>query len=767
MIKDAWKVKVPALKYLQNYGALATFRKATFILSKGGLSYFDSSPVARSYENSDLLNFSEVIFISNDLASVSHEYRVKNLSRAYWEMGITNVILDTHQFRSLNSAPRKAKLIYFWRTNIDLENLEWFQEAKLKGVKFAYDSDDLTFDERYYNDLNVTGLRYIPKEEALHLIHIVCQEQAKQIKQSDIAVAGTQQLADSFKYLEINTVSIPNFAPRWMEVQAEKIRLSRPRNTNPDRFKIVYASGSRTHQRDFLAAKDAIFDFLEANRNATFTVIGAAPFENDQIPTSIKSQINFIPMVKHVDLLMELINFDVHIAPLEIMNPYVEAKSSLKFIHAGLLVAPIIATPTKPFKTLITNGVDGLLATNKLEWLDALERLKDSRYREGVGKAALRNVLDNSLTDSAYRPLKELLQSKVEPNLTLSKLGNSDRTKKIVWVLPNLMIGSGGHRNVFRLASRIQSSAQSNTICFTDDSRDPVELKKLINQHYLTAEFSVEKIGDAIIDADLVIGTHFSTIGVIKAKVGKNQKISYLVQDFEPWFYPMSESYLIALQTYFDEEISIFTSGTWMSEKIYEITGRKVSHFQLPIDKNIYKETENHQREGILFFAKEDTPRRLYDFGLRCLELIHSIDPTVNIYFYGSKKKKVANFPFTDLGQLPTLEKLSGLYSRAKVGLAFSPTNPSLIPYEMMACGLPIVDIDLPGKPMHKFGSLSETITCEFNEFEVASRIIRLISDEELWRKTSKEGLNFIDQMPDEDEASNIVREFILNILGD
>jgi glycosyltransferase involved in cell wall biosynthesis len=254
---------------------------------------------------------------------------------------------------------------------------------------------------------------------------------------------------------------------------------------------------------------------------------------------------------------------------------------------------------------------------------------------------------------------------------------------------------------------------------------------------------------------------------VIREKVSKNQQICYLVQDFEPWFYPMSENYLKALGTYFDNEISIVTSGPWMADKIKEVTGRKVTHFQLPIDKNVYKESTKVEREGILFFAKEDTPRRLYDFGLRCLEIINSIDPSIKIYFYGSKLKKEAKFPFTDLGQLPTLEKLSELYSRVRVGLAFSPTNPSLIPYEMMACGLPVVDIDLPGTPMQKFGLLSESITCQFNEFEIASRILRLISDDQLWAKVSKDGLNFVKQMPDEDQASEIVKNFLRQVIRD
>jgi glycosyltransferase involved in cell wall biosynthesis len=765
ILKDIFKVRKPALLYLRKYGVRATFYKAKFILSKGGLRYFDSSPSSKPFSSLELLNESQIIFVSNDLASVSNEYRIKNLSRAYWELSIPNIIIDIHELKLINVIPRKVQLFYFWRTNLDLESIAWYRDAKFAGVKFAYDSDDLTFDERFYNELNVSGLKYIPKEEAMHLVKTVCPEQANQVKQSDFAIAGTYQLQESFRFLGAKTIFIPNFAPRWMENQAAKLRLSRMKNESDQYLKIVYASGSRTHQQDFQAAKDALFEFLGQNRDVTFTVIGASPFEDSDIPVPIRSQVMSVPMVRHEDLMSELMNYDVHIAPLETKNPYVEAKSSLKFIHAALLCAPIVATPTGPFKSMISNGVNGYLASSKQEWILAFEKLKVGIHRKNIGHAALTCVLQESLTESAFKPLMRMLEIESAVRQDPINLGNSMKQKKVVWVLPSLMIGSGGHRNVFRLANRVRSENILNSVCFSADSREPDELGELIDEHYLKSEFRVERFANAIFDADVIVGTHFSTLAQIKEKAGKNQKIAYLVQDFEPWFYPMSESYLEALQTYFDEKNNIITSGPWMADKIYEVTGRRVPHFQLPINKEIYKAGKNYVREGVLFFAKDDTPRRLYDFGLRCLEIVHSLDPNINIYFYGSMTKKSANFPFIDLRQLPALEDLSELYSKMQVGLAFSPTNPSLVPYEMMACGLPIVDIDLPGEPMRKFGFLSEAITCDFNEFKVASRILKLLSDKEVWKQISEEGVALTDQMPDEDEAAKVVSHFISELL--
>ena len=42
---------------------------------------------------------------------------------------------------------------------------------------------------------------------------------------------------------------------------------------------------------------------------------------------------------------------------------------------------------------------------------------------------------------------------------------------------------------------------------------------------------------------------------------------------------------------------------------------------------------------------------------------------------------------------LPTIKDLADLYRESTIGMVFSTTNPSLVPYEMMACGLPVIDL--------------------------------------------------------------------------
>jgi len=74
------------------------------------------------------------------------------------------------------------------------------------------------------------------------------------------------------------------------------------------------------------------------------------------------------------------------------------------------------------------------------------------------------------------------------------------------------------------------------------------------------------------------------------------------------------------------------------------------------------------------------------------------------IAFYGSPHQTAVNFPVTQLGVLPGPNDLAKLYGEATVGIAFSTTNPSLVPYEMMACGLPVLDLGREGNEMNYSG---------------------------------------------------------------
>ena len=94
----------------------------------------------------------------------------------------------------------------------------------------------------------------------------------------------------------------------------------------------------------------------------------------------------------------------------------------------------------------------------------------------------------------------------------------------------------------------------------------------------------------------------------------------------------------------------------------------------------------------VAFYARASTPRRAVPLGLLALEELHRRRPGVELVLFGEGRAVRARFPHRWAGVLAGPE-LARLYSEAGAGLVLSLTNPSLVPTEMLACGLPVVDV--------------------------------------------------------------------------
>ena len=199
---------------------------------------------------------------------------------------------------------------------------------------------------------------------------------------ADMVTAATEELATHARRLSLPALVLPN---GYDEETYRRSRLAvRRRQRSESVVRIGYAGGSRTHQRDFAVAADAIAQVLR-DRPQTRLVLfrdakGVTPIlDIEEFPalSGLEDRIewrNFVPLSR---LPEEISQFDINIAPLEVGNPFCEAKSELKFFEAALVDVPTIASPTGPFRRAIRDGVTGFLAADTGQWLDAAIALVD------------------------------------------------------------------------------------------------------------------------------------------------------------------------------------------------------------------------------------------------------------------------------------------------------------------------------------------------------------------------------------------------------
>ena len=316
--------------------------------------------------------------------------------------------------------------------------------------------------------------------------------------------------------------------------------------------------------------------------------------------------------------------------------------------------------------------------------------------------------------------------------------------KKIAWIMPHPGKGSGGHRTIIQHVNALINAGYECDILLENNGVDTAEdVKQKINEWYEPCSAGVQIGWELQKDYDLLFATGWQTIEF--ARMLKAKKKAYFIQDFEPSFFPLGDQYLIIENSYKYGFMPV-TIGKWLSAKLqtdFEIPSRA---FDFCADINIYKPLENVEKENaICFVYQPEKPRRCDFIGMKALEIVKQIRPDVKIYLYGSNVESSINVECENL-KIISVEECNKLYNKCKVGLCMSASNPSRIPFEMMAAGLPVVELyrennlyDLPNEGVLLSQSTPEAI---------ASSIIYLLDHEEECEKMSKFGVNFMKDYP-------------------
>jgi glycosyltransferase involved in cell wall biosynthesis len=156
-----------------------------------------------------------------------------------------------------------------------------------------------------------------------------------------------------------------------------------------------YFSGTLTHQRDLALVSRAVAAVLAENPRVRLVLwretVNLAEFPELQRHAG---QIEWRERVPRDETPGEYAQFDINIAPLEIGNPFCEAKSELKFFEAALVGIPTVASPTQPYAAAIRHGETGFLASDDAEWYAQLrDVVQNSELRTSVGNRAYEAVL--------------------------------------------------------------------------------------------------------------------------------------------------------------------------------------------------------------------------------------------------------------------------------------------------------------------------------------------------------------------------------------
>jgi glycosyltransferase involved in cell wall biosynthesis/GT2 family glycosyltransferase len=327
--------------------------------------------------------------------------------------------------------------------------------------------------------------------------------------------------------------------------------------------------------------------------------------------------------------------------------------------------------------------------------------------------------------------------------------GAAERERlRIALVLPPWRRGSGGHNTLMQLLSRLERRGHVCSVWLHDphgELRDvrPAVLRRQLNDWFAPFEGPVYVGFEDWHGADVAVATGWQTVHPALLLDGCHAR-AYVVNDHEPEFFATSTERILAQDTY-RHGLHCIAASPWLRDLLIERYDAPADAFQLGVDHAVYRPQPAvaRRRDTVVYYARHSTDRRAVPVGLMALGELKRRRPQTRVVLFGTDKPPPTSFPYEHLSVLSP-PQLATLYAEATVGLCLSLTNFSLMPKEMLACGLPCVE--LAGVSAESiFGADGGPLAlAPLDPVALADALERLLDDDAEWERRSRAGIAFV-----------------------
>lgn len=317
---------------------------------------------------------------------------------------------------------------------------------------------------------------------------------------------------------------------------------------------------------------------------------------------------------------------------------------------------------------------------------------------------------------------------------------------RVAAVIPSFRKGSGGHATIAHLLEELRRRGHTVSVWLEDNEGRHARESPEVTRRSFAEFFAAEglQLHTDLSDwqgAEIVLATGWQTVPRALLLPGVAAR-AYLVQDHEPDFYGASAESLWATETY-RQGLHCIAASPWLAALLRSRYGATASHFNLAVDHSVYRSAgARREPDLVIFYARAVTPRRAVALGLLALSELARRRPELQIALYGEAAPAAVDFEHRNLGVLDA-RQLADLYSRATVGMVLSLTNPSLIGLEMMACGLPCVELASESM-LASFGADGPLELARADPLELCGALEHLLDDADRRQRARAEGLELM-----------------------
>ena len=429
--------------------------------------------------------------------------------------------LDFSQCGDIVDRQLTPKVVVFFRAPFDPSKriVEVLEYCRINHIKTVFDVDDYVFEPSIIDQIaGVAELDPAHRAEyewgvrAYRSLLFSCER----------ATTTTGFLRDRMAELGREVHIVRNSINEAQRSLAADLLLKRQELCALDAaIRICYFSGSKTHARDFHQCQSAIQNVMRRYPQVVFRLVGMLDLDDSWIPFAERvERSGFVPAL---DMLRSLSECNINLAPLEEGDVFCEGKSELKFFEAALVGVPTIASRTGTFVAAIKDGATGFLASSPEQWEDKLEKLvADAELRNAMGLAG-RQVALASYSNSAAAE-QALAAYGIEQAAALPFKAGA-RQIKIAWIVPGLIIGGGGHRNILRAAYFLEQAGHDVRLYFSDTEMSAAELRRAVREHFYPFSGAIHRFAGFADGEDVMMATHWSTVSLaqsVNSMVGRS-----------------------------------------------------------------------------------------------------------------------------------------------------------------------------------------------------------------------------------------------------
>jgi glycosyltransferase involved in cell wall biosynthesis len=265
-------------------------------------------------------------------------------------------------------------IIFIQREASFLGTSRYEQKAFESGAKVIFD-----FDDSIWMPDTSPGNRkwqWIKKPTKLY----------ENLKYATVVIAGNSYLANEAKKINANTVIIPTTIDTTIHKPMPEKRA--------DKTITIGWSGSISTIKHFESIEPVLQKLRSKyGEKIRFKMIGQTSYHHPTL------NVVSVPWSERTEV-EELNSFDIGIMPLP-NDEWSKGKCGLKGLSYMACGVPAVMSNGGVNAEIISNGINGFLATTETEWFDVLCRLiENGELREKIGKAGRQTVIDRYSVDA-------------------------------------------------------------------------------------------------------------------------------------------------------------------------------------------------------------------------------------------------------------------------------------------------------------------------------------------------------------------------------